>query len=103
MRGLAYRGSVEGTTYKHRDAKLATKCTDGKQVNVHDGSLTGAERDKVVCENMGAASSCATGGGKVVFGKVEGKKGTAPAVGAAPVRRRPAERHSTANGGSAPG
>jgi len=96
VRGLAYRGSVEGTTYKHRDAKLAAKSTDGKAVTVKDKSLGPDAKE------MGAAggsSNCAVGGGKVAFGKCQNQKGAAPTPGAGPSK----SNRKVASGGSAPG
>jgi len=101
VRGLAYRGSVEGMTYKHRDKKLATKCTDGKQVGIHDKSLSGDARDEVVCsqmEAMGGPSNCTTGGGRVAFGKYQ-TGDNAPNAGAHPSRAN----RTVGSDGSAPG
>ena len=39
VRGLAYRGSIEGTTYQHRTKGLAQKDTDGKAIHLQDARV----------------------------------------------------------------
>ena len=72
VRGMAYRGSAEGMTYQHRNAKLATKSTGGKAVSF-DGSLSGGAREKAIDEEMQRVSAPsadrAAGRGMIVSGK----------------------------------
>ena len=109
VRGMAYRGSAEGMTYQHRNAKLATKSTGGKAVSF-DGSLSGGAREKAIDEEtqrISGPSDRAAGRGMVVSGKsskrvlpksnVPAAKGTGTRTGGTGSSRA---SRTTAEGGS---
>ena len=78
--------------------ELAAKNTDGKAVPVENKKLSGDAYDKAVAKGLGGASECATGGGRVVFGKCQ-TGDSAPSAGAGPSKATRAVRAD----GSAPG
>ena len=84
------------------DKKLATKSTDGQELELSNDKLKGEARDAEVRRAMeaklGGVSDCATGGGRVVFGKSQ-TADHAAGPGAGPSKASRAVRMD----GSAPG
>ena len=71
--------------------KLAARSTDGKEVKIKDDSLTGDAREQAVQEALKeqgvGTANCATGGGRIVFGKYQTGESS---VGAGASKAKPA-------------